>query len=131
MTTSHFLAGNREAEVKSTTFSSLLLFRVFLFPVFPLLLTPQRYSTFDYRMLGLLLNNIYFQFLIFDLSHDMGVFRAVPPFLERRYVDILAILLQMNSLNLIALFFSIPMSYSHTLKQAESGPQALLCIFKP
>ena len=31
VTASHFLAGNREAELKPTTFSSLLLFNVFLF----------------------------------------------------------------------------------------------------
>ena len=34
MTASRFLSGNREAELKPSTFSSLLLF-----PVFPLLLT--------------------------------------------------------------------------------------------
>ena len=31
---SHFLVWNREAELKTTTFSSLLLFRVFLFSLF-------------------------------------------------------------------------------------------------
>ena len=42
----------REAELKHTAFSSLLLFRVF-----PLFLIPQRYSTFEWCLLGLLLNN--------------------------------------------------------------------------
>ena len=53
VTASRFLAGNREAELKPTTFSSLLLFHVFQ----SFLLTPQRYSTFDWCLLGLLLNN--------------------------------------------------------------------------
>ena len=39
---SHFLGGNREAELKPITFSSLLLFRVFLSFLFSYL--PQRYS---------------------------------------------------------------------------------------
>ena len=54
VTASHFIVGNREAELKPTTFSSLLLF---CFPIFPLLLSPQWYSTFEYSLLGLLLNN--------------------------------------------------------------------------
>ena len=41
VTASRFLAGNREVELKHTTFSSLLLFRYFL------LLNPRRYSTFE------------------------------------------------------------------------------------
>ena len=49
-----FLAGNRETELKPITFSSLQLFRVFLFP---LLLIPQRYNTFEFCLLGLLHNN--------------------------------------------------------------------------
>ena len=49
VTASRFLAGNREAELKPTTFSLLLLFS---FSVFPLLLPPQRYSTFDCCLLG-------------------------------------------------------------------------------
>ena len=56
VTASHFLAGNREAELKPTPFFSLLLF---CFHAFPLLLTPQRHSTFERCLLGLLLNNIY------------------------------------------------------------------------
>ena len=52
VTASHFLVENREAELKPDTFSSLLLFCVFLFP---LLLTPQRYNSFDCCLLGLLL----------------------------------------------------------------------------
>ena len=52
VTASSFLAGNREAELKPTTFSSLLLFRVFLS-----FLNPKRYSTFECCLLGLLPNN--------------------------------------------------------------------------
>ena len=59
-----FLAGNGEAELKPTTFSSLT-FPCFL--VFPLFLTPQRYSTFECCLMGLLFNNnnnIYLRYLI-------------------------------------------------------------------
>ena len=42
VTTSCFLMGNRETELKPTTFPSLLLFPCF--SVFPLLLTPQQYA---------------------------------------------------------------------------------------
>ena len=52
---SRFLAENSEAELKPTTFSSLLLSPCF--PVFPLLLIPHRYSTFECCLLGLLNNN--------------------------------------------------------------------------
>ena len=52
VTTSRFPTGNREAELKPTTFSLLLLFRVFLF-----FLTPQRYSAFECCLLEVL--NIY------------------------------------------------------------------------
>ena len=52
VTASRFLAGNRVAELQPTTFSSLLLFRVFLS-----FLTPQRYSTCEGCLLRLLLNN--------------------------------------------------------------------------
>ena len=55
VTVSRFLAGNRETELKLTTFSSLQLFPCF--PVFALLLTPQRYSTVKYCLLVLLDND--------------------------------------------------------------------------
>ena len=52
ITASRSLVRNREAELKPTTFSS----PTFLcFPVFPLLRTPQRYSTLECCLLGLLL----------------------------------------------------------------------------
>ena len=54
VTASRFLAGNREAELKSNTFSSLLLFRVFLLSSSP---NSQRYNTFECCLLRLLLNN--------------------------------------------------------------------------
>ena len=55
VTVSSFLPGNMEAKLKPTTFSSLLLFfRVFLST---LLLTPQRFSTFECCLLGLFTNN--------------------------------------------------------------------------
>ena len=44
VTVSRFHAGNKKAELKSTSFSSLL--------------TSQRYSTFECCLLGLLVNNI-------------------------------------------------------------------------
>ena len=44
VTVSRFFAGNREAELKPTTFSSFL---IFCFSVFPLLLNPQRYNAFE------------------------------------------------------------------------------------
>ena len=54
VTASHFLVGNREAELKLSTFSSLLLFCDFLSFLFSL--PPQWYSTFECCLLGLLLN---------------------------------------------------------------------------
>ena len=54
VTVSRFLRGNREAELKPTTFSSFLFS---CFPASPILLTPQRYSTFECCLLGLLINN--------------------------------------------------------------------------
>ena len=54
MTASHFIAENREAELKSTTFS-IPSFQCF--PVFPLLLTLQQYSTFECCLLVLLNDN--------------------------------------------------------------------------
>ena len=53
VTASHLIAGNWEAELKPTTFSSTFPG----FPVFPLLLTP-RFRVFECCLLGLLLNNI-------------------------------------------------------------------------
>ena len=59
-----FPCRNREAELKPTTFSSLLHFRDFLsFLFWP----PQLYSTFECRLLGLLFNNnIYIYIYITD-----------------------------------------------------------------
>ena len=47
VTASCFLAKNKEAELKLTTFSSLLVF-----PGFPILLKPQQYSTFKCCLVG-------------------------------------------------------------------------------
>ena len=58
VTASHFLAGNREAELKPSTFSSLLHVGVFLSFVFSYTPPPAIYS-FECCLLGLLLNNIY------------------------------------------------------------------------
>ena len=63
MTGSRFLEGNREADLKPNPFSLLLLFSFFLFP---LLLNPRRYSTFDCCLLELLLNNIYLIYIAFE-----------------------------------------------------------------
>ena len=55
VTASYFLVGNRKAELKPTPF---VITSTFLcFPIFPLLLTPQQYSTFECCLLGLLLHN--------------------------------------------------------------------------
>ena len=57
VTASRFLAGNREAELKPTTFSSLPFFLAFL--SFLVSWPPHRYSTFECCLLWLLLSNIY------------------------------------------------------------------------
>ena len=69
VTASHFLAGNREAELKPSTPTFLCI------PAFPLFLNPPplRYSTFECCLLGLLLddnnnnnnNNIYIYIYIY------------------------------------------------------------------
>ena len=55
VTASCFLARNREAELKPTTFSSLLLFCVFLSFIFSQ--PPQRYTIFECCLFELLNNN--------------------------------------------------------------------------
>ena len=54
VTASHFLAGNREAELR---LHFLFPPNFPCFPVFPLLLTPHQYSTFECYLLRLLNNN--------------------------------------------------------------------------
>ena len=77
MTASRFLAGNRGAELKPTSFSSLLLLS---FPVLPLLLTPQRCSAFECYLLRLLLNIICitdFSFLGVEVKSPLLVLSSI------------------------------------------------------
>ena len=67
---------SEEEEREEKTFSSLLLFRVFLSP---LLLIPQQYSTFELCLLGLLLNNNKYVLLLLRINpgrqHSKGLYR--------------------------------------------------------